>query len=106
MIRGISEAGYQALCFRGDEIGCDILPYVESGIPIILGLNIGGTIGHAVTVIGRVFVKLDCPTKHPIDYVPAYIVHDDQGGPYMWLPMHKKAGSTHAFNGGTVKRFT
>lgn len=105
MIRGISEAGYQALCFRGGDICCDILPYVESGIPVILGLNNGGTIGHAVTVIGRGFAKLDCPTKRPVDYVPAYLVHDDQGGPYMWLPMHKNAGGTHAFHGGTVKRF-
>ena len=106
MIRGISEAGYQPLCFRGDKIYRDILPYVESGIPVILGLNIGGQIGHAVTVIGRVFAKLERPTNCPIDYVPAYIVHDDQGGPYMWLPMDEKASSTHSFTGDTVNRFT
>ena len=106
MIRGISEAGYQPLCFRGDEICCDILPYVESGIPVILGLNIGGTVGHAVTVIGRVFAKLERPTNRPIDYVPAYIVHDDQGGPYMWLPMDKSASSTYSFTGDTANRFT
>ena len=103
MIRGISEAGYQALCFRGKEICCDILPYVESGIPVVLGLNIDGEIGHAVTVIGRVFAELDRPTNSPINYVPAYIVHDDQGGPYMWLPTHKSAGGTHPFTEDTVK---
>ena len=105
MIRGISQAGYQPLCFRGDEIYCDILPYVESGIPVILGLNIGGTIGHAVTVIGRVFAKLECPTNRPIDYIPAYIVHDDQGGPYMRLPMDKKASSMHSFTRDTGNHF-
>ena len=47
MIRAISEAGYQPLCFRRPDIGGAILPYVESGIPVILGLNIDKTLGHA-----------------------------------------------------------
>ena len=63
MIRAISEAGYQPLCFRRPAIDRAILPYVESGIPVILGLNIDGTLGHAVTVIGRVFAKQDPPTN-------------------------------------------
>lgn len=46
MIRAISEAGYQPLCFRLPDIDRAILPYVESGIPVILGLNIGGTVGR------------------------------------------------------------
>ena len=82
MVRAIAEAGYQPLCFHRPGIDKAILPYVESGIPVILGLNIDGTVGHAVSVIGRVFAKQDCPTDKAIDYVPAYIVHDDQGGPY------------------------
>ena len=106
MIRAISEAGYQPLCFRGSHIDRDILPYVESGIPVILGLNIDGTIGHAVTVIGRVFAKQGCPTDKAIDYVPAYIVHDDQGGPYMWLPMDRDASRTFSFADDTIKRHT
>ena len=104
MIHGISQAGYQPLCFRGPEIHSAILPYVESGIPVILGLNFGGTIGHAVTVIGRVFAKQDSPTKDAIDYVAAYIVHDDQGGPYMWLPIDQNASSTFSFSEDTIKR--
>ena len=104
MIRGISEAGYQPLCFRGPNIDRAILPYVESGIPVILGLNFGGTIGHAVTVIGRVFAKQDSPTNNAIDYIPAYIVHDDQGGPYMWLPMRQDASTTFSFCDDTIKR--
>lgn len=83
MIRGISEAGYQPLCFGKPDIGRAILPYVESGIPVILGLDVNETLGHAVTVIGRVFGKQDSPTAEAINYVPAYIVHDDQGGPYI-----------------------
>ena len=104
MIRGISEAGYQPLCFSGSFIHRDILPYVESGIPVILGLEIpGGTLGHAVTVIGRVFAKQHHPTNDAIDYVPAYIVHDDQHGPYRWLPMCSGAGNNYSFSEDTIK---
>ena len=106
MIRGISQAGYQPLCFRGPDIDRAILPYVESGIPVILGLNVGGTVGHAVTVIGRVFAQQDSPKNRAIDYVPAYIVHDDQGGPYMWLPMGPDASTTFSFTDDTTKRDT
>lgn len=104
MIRGISEAGYQPLCFGGSRIGRDILPYVESGIPVILGLDVNETLGHAVTVVGRVFAKQESPTAEAIDYVPAYIVHDDQGGPYMWLPMDADASTTFSFTDETIRR--
>lgn len=104
MIRGISESGYQPLCFRGSGIDRAILPYVESGIPVILGLNFGGTLGHAVTVIGRVFAKQKNPTNNAIDYVPAYIVHDDQGGPYMWLPMNQHVSATFPSPEDTIIR--
>ena len=106
MIRAISEAGYQPLCFRLPDINRAILPYVESGIPVILGLNIGGTVGHAVTVIGRVFAKQDEPTNKAIDYIPAYIVHDDQDGPYIRLPMDRDASATYSFTDVTIKRDT
>ena len=106
MIRAISEAGYQPLCFCGPHIGRTILPYVESGIPVILGLNICGTLGHAVTVVGRVFAKQSCPTNSAIDYIPAYIVHDDQGGPYMWLPTDDDASTAFSFTDDTIKRHT
>ena len=104
MLRAISEAGYQPLCFGAPNIACAILPYVESGIPVILGLNIGDEIGHAVTVVGRVFAKQDQPTSNAIDYVPAYIVHDDQGGPYMLLPVKDPASTPHPFLGDTIMR--
>ena len=111
MIRAIAEAGYQPLCFRNPNpkspsIAAAILPYVESGIPVILGLHLGGEVGHAVTVLGRIFGKQDSPTANAIDYVPAYIVHDDQGGPYMTLPVKAPTVSPHAFSEDTVQRGT
>ena len=104
MLRAISEAGYQPLCFGRPNIAKAILPYVESGIPVILGLNIGTDSGHAVTVIGRVFATQATPTDAAIDYVPAYIVHDDQGGPYMLLPVADPALTPHPFGGDTIMR--
>ena len=106
MVRAIAEAGYQPLCLPRLDIGHAILPYVESGIPVILGLDIGGTVGHAVTVVGRVFAKQESPTKRAIDYVPAFIVHDDQSGPYMWLPADEHASTTFSFGDDTTKRYT
>ena len=106
MVRAIAEAGYQPLCFPRLDIGRAILPYVESGIPVILGLDIGGTVGHAVTVIGRVFAKQERPTNRAIDYVPAYIVHDDQSGPYMWLPADEQASTKFSFGDHTIRRDT
>lgn len=104
MIRAISEAGYQPLRFDGSYIYRDILPYVESGIPVILGLYVpDGTVGHAVTVVGRVFAKQENPTKKAIDYVPAYIVHDDQRGPYRWLSMCPGASNEQSFTEDTIK---
>ncbi len=105
MLRAIGEAGYQPLCFRGN-IAAAILPYVESGIPVILGLTIGPKVGHAVTVIGRVFAMQAQPTGSAIDYVPAYVVHDDQAGPYMSLPVLNAVTAPHPFGEDTIKRST
>lgn len=106
MLRAISDAGYQPLCFRRPNIAAAILPYVESGIPVILGLKLGGDVGHAVSVIGRVFAAQTQPTDVPADYVPAYIVHDDQGGPYMSLPVQDPTKIPHPFGQDTIKRST
>lgn len=91
MVRAISEMGFQPLCLsQHQDIGAAILPYVESGIPVVLGLNYGSALGHAVTIIGRVFARQDDPTNKTIDYVTAFIVHDDQAGPYMLVPKNKE----------------
>ena len=98
MIRAIDEIGFQPLCFSGKHlIGKAILPYVESGIPVIVGLRDGAALGHAVTVIGRVFSKLSTQKNEAIDYVSAYIVHDDQAGPYMLTPTKKGYAANKKF---------
>lgn len=97
MIRAISEMGFQPLCFDAPDIGQAILPYVESGLPVILGLQEAGSdLGHAVTIIGRVFASSSSPTSKTSDYVAAFIVHDDQAGPYMLVP--RNAAAVGKFN--------
>lgn len=100
MIHAIHEMGFQPLYIDGlgKEISADIIPYVESGLPVILGLRHGSGLGHAVTVIGRVFAARQTPTNQLADYVPAFIVHDDQAGPYMLLPCTRDAAATHNFD--------
>jgi hypothetical protein len=99
IIRAVHEMGFQALCFRGKNIGEQILPYVESGLPVILGLDVpGASIGHAVTVIGRVFSKLKTPTARPMDFIAGFIVHDDQSGPYKVIPSTKTAAKDFGFS--------
>ena len=48
--------------------------------------------------------KQASPTNRAIDYVPAFIVHDDQSGPYMWLPADDLASATYSFGDDTIKR--
>jgi hypothetical protein len=98
MIRAINEMGFQPLCFENADIGAAILPYVESGLPVILGLHHKQSLGHAVTVIGRVFAQRSTPSSDAIDYVPAFIVHDDQAGPYMLVPTDSTMATRHKFD--------
>jgi hypothetical protein len=103
MIRAVHEMGFQALCFRGNNIGEQILPYVESGLPVILGLDVpGASIGHAVTVIGRVFSKITTPTSRPMDFIPGFIVHDDQSGPYKVIPSTPTAANDFGFSANDI----
>ena len=50
------------------------------------------------------FAKQNNPTNRAIDYIPAFIVHDDQSGPYMWLPGDNHASATYSFRDDTIKR--
>jgi hypothetical protein len=103
MIRAVHEMGFQALCFRGNNIGEQILPYVESGLPVILGLDVpGASIGHAVTVIGRVFSKITKPTSRPVDFIPGFVVHDDQSGPYKVIPSTPTAAKNFGFSANDI----
>lgn len=98
MIHAIHEMGFQPLCIEGtgQNIAAEILPYVESGLPVIVGLREGNALGHAVTVVGRVFGEQSTTSNRLAEYVPAYIVHDDQAGPYMLLP--RTSASAAAYN--------
>lgn len=106
MIHAIHEMGFQPLYIDGssDQIASAILPYVESGLPVIVGLREGTGLGHAVTVIGRVFAARKTPSNELADYVPAFIVHDDQAGPYMLLPRTREASATHKFDPNQLVR--
>lgn len=86
--------------------GCEpqniISRYVDSGIPVIVGLagQTNADIGHAVLAIGRSrqllsALKLpDDPTW--ADFTDHFIVHDDQRGPYFQL--YPKKGIAPASN--------
>ena len=108
MIHAIHEMGFQPLYIDGSgkEIAAEITPYVESGLPVILGLRHGNGLGHAVTVIGRVFAARKTPSDQVADYVPAFIVHDDQAGPYMLLPRTRDAATAHNFDNNQLIRHT
>ena len=67
--------------------------YVDSGIPVILGLNLGGDIGHAVIASGQVFTHQapvvaalpNNPTRAA--FCSAFYVNDDQQGPNLRMPV-------------------
>ena len=106
MIRAIYDIGFQPLFFRGkNQIGNAILPYVESGIPVLVGFIGPAAIGHAVTVIGRNFSKLETPTNSATDYISSYIVHDDQSGPYMLVPMKEGISANNGFDADDFTRY-
>ena len=100
MIHAIHEMGFQPLCIEGtgQNIAAEILPYVEFGLPVMVGLREGNALGHAVTVVGRVFGEQMTPSNRLAEYVPAYIVHDDQAGPYMLLPRTKSSASPYGLD--------
>ena len=106
MARAIHEMGFQPLYIDGSskEIATEIVPYVESGLPVILGLRHGNGLGHAVTVIGRVFSARKSPSNQLADYVTAFIVHDDEAGPYMLLPRARDMMNAHSFDPNQLVR--
>ncbi|MAL79107.1 MAG: hypothetical protein CMN55_08345 [Sneathiella sp.] len=75
--------------------------YVDSGIPVILGLRNSGTIGHAVVVTGHVIKKVDEKVKLPkeptrAELCEAFLVNDDQRGGNLLMPIEgsSKYGET------------
>ena len=72
-----------------------IARYVGSGIPVIAGLGpwqAGQSDGHAVVIVGDVFESVEKPEFHTsrptlADLSPYFLVHDDQRGPYLRMPL-------------------
>jgi len=79
-----------------------IYGYVESAIPVILGLKIGNE-GHAVVVVGHDFHVRKTPRKawdSNIHWIDNFIVSDHASGPYDTLPIrrHDRHGISIAKN--------
>lgn len=71
-----------------------IMRYVESGIPVIVGLQQPGTgIGHGVVAVGTERTDTRDLSAFPAqpttgEFVTHFLVSDDQRGPYCRLPVH------------------
>jgi hypothetical protein len=55
--------------------------YIESGLPVILCMD-----DHAVVAIGHTY-RNDQPVRFAIQRTPAFIIHNDSGGPYLHMPV-------------------
>lgn len=72
--------------------------YVDSGIPVIIGLYYPNQpIGHAVVAVGQTTKTLQAgsvmgpyPTRS--DYVDSFLVNDDQLGSYLRMPVKANSG--------------
>jgi hypothetical protein len=81
------------------DINSIIYTYVESKIPVILGIkDSNSAMMHAITVVGHGYREItNNPTKRmtegktKIEYCPSnfwapyFIIHDDSGGPYLYM---------------------
>lgn len=97
MVRACRAMGFQPLCYQRKEndtrsLFDRVTWYLDSGLPVILGL---ASIGHAVTAVGSVYKPTGARPKpgsyHRWDvFNRGLVVHDDQGGPYQILPATAK----------------
>jgi len=74
--------------------------YVDSGIPVMLGLGNVTSIGHAVLATGVVYEGNNLPTKLPIHPTKAelseyFLINDDQRGANLWIPLN---ANSNAYN--------
>jgi hypothetical protein len=97
MVNALSNMGYSPVLYLklpGQEQGWDpinlIYSYVESQIPVIVTVP-----DHAITVIGHTFnPNPDIPSGPVVSshsWLEAFIVHDDNIGPYRLLPVSNDA---------------
>ncbi|MFN2099427.1 hypothetical protein [Altererythrobacter sp. MF3-039] len=91
----------------GDLWGFDprdvICQYVDSGIPVILGLNDGQAVGHAVVAVGAVRGESvvsdgEGKTHSQAAYCSHLLVMDDQRGAYLRLPTEAPSEEALPFN--------
>jgi hypothetical protein len=83
-----------------------IYAYVESEIPVVLGVFPTPTAGHAIVLIGHTWQANNNPTPylsnnglnlfHAADWVTCFISHNDNTGPYLEMP--ETSGSAYCFN--------
>ena len=110
MVRALRAMGAHPITYSPDEGGKweehprrTIARYIDSGIPVIVGLGRGTGIGHAVVVVGATLAKAAPKTKAPDgaalgDRVQDFLVNDDQRGIYLRLPpgRHQRPTTTKA----------
>lgn len=78
---------------QGPDLGAQasVMRYLDSGLPVILGLTDPEKAheGHAVTAVGYAEVEGGAVNVSPgyDAFVRAFIVHDDQRGPYRLMPL-------------------
>ncbi|QCB43333.1 hypothetical protein E5673_14775 [Sphingomonas sp. PAMC26645] len=92
MVRALRAMGEHPIVYA-PEVGADweeppartIARYLDSGIPVIIGLRQGEGIGHAVVAVGTVIAstrKSPDGDAHMADRITHLIVNDDQNGAY------------------------
>lgn len=97
----------------GDRWGFDpkdvVSQYVDSGIPVILGLNDGQTVGHAVVAVGSVRFEGEATEIADVSsqsgFNTHFLVMDDQRGSYLRLPVEPEEGGMTPFNIAEHLRF-
>jgi hypothetical protein len=103
MLQALRQLGFDPVLYTGRVYGPDadvaknsIYSYVESQIPVIVGIHFeGDPIGHAITAIGHTYDSNRIPkgTALPLqhggalsffrssEWTDSFVVHDDQRGP-------------------------
>ena len=94
----ITSNGAQWLTVNPSEI---VSRYVESGIPVILGMQLDSEqIGHAVVAVGverHEEVPTDSLSKSHARFNKGFLVQDDQRGAYCRLPLKSDADGAYPF---------
>ncbi|MES1980967.1 MAG: hypothetical protein V4443_00695 [Pseudomonadota bacterium] len=121
MIEAIRFAGYSPHIIRfgsgpGKPLDADqfrtakrkIYTYVESAMPVVLGVFPNANDGHAIVLIGHKWEANTNPTPylvrdgltlyHAADWVTTFITHNDNSGPYLDLPEQLVPGYAYCFD--------